>query len=109
MQGHAKRMGHSEEFWQNMVHLNGNVKPLQYSCIKNPMNNVKKQKDITAEDECPAPPRLEYIQYATGKERGQLLINSRKREAAGPKQKRRSVVNVSGYESKVQCYKNNIA
>ena len=73
------------------------------------MNNVKKQKDMTAEDECPAPPKLEYIQYATGKERGQLLINSRKLEAAGPRQKRRSVVNVSGYESKVQCYKNNIA
>ena len=73
---------------------------------ENTRHSMKSQKDMTPEDETP---RLEGVQYATGKERGQLLIISRKHEAAGPKQKRRSVVNVSGYESKVQCHKNNIA
>ena len=56
MQGHAKRMGHSEEFWQNVVHLNGNVKPLQYSCIKDPMNSIKRQKDMKLEDKRPPAP-----------------------------------------------------
>ena len=28
-----------------------NDKPLQYSCLKNPMNSVKRQKDTTLRDE----------------------------------------------------------
>ena len=39
-----------------------NEKPLQYSCCKNPMNSMKRQKDIPLEDESP---RLEGVQYAT--------------------------------------------
>ena len=31
----------------------GNGKPLQYSCSENLMNNMKRQKDITLEDEPP--------------------------------------------------------
>ena len=31
----------------------GNGKPLQYSCLENPMNSVKKQKDRTLKDELP--------------------------------------------------------
>ena len=42
-----------------------NDKPLQYSCLENPMNSVKRQKDRTLEDELP---RLIGAQYATGKE-----------------------------------------
>ena len=41
----------------------GNGKPLQYSCLENPMNNMKKQKDRTLKDELP---RLVGAQYATG-------------------------------------------
>ena len=49
----------------------GNGKPLKYSFLKNPMNSIKRQKDMTLKDE---PSRLEGIQYATGKGREQLLI-----------------------------------
>ena len=31
----------------------GNGKPLQYSCLENPMNNMKRQKDRTLGDEPP--------------------------------------------------------
>ena len=41
----------------------GNGKPLQYSCLENPMNSVKRQKDRTLKDELP---RSVGAQYATG-------------------------------------------
>ena len=41
----------------------GNGKPLQYSCLENPMNNMKRQKDEKLKDELP---RLVGAQYATG-------------------------------------------
>ena len=43
----------------------GNGKPLQYSCLENAMNSMKRQKDMTLKDE---PPKLEGAQYATGEE-----------------------------------------
>ena len=42
-----------------------NGKPLQYSCLENPMNSVKRQKDKTLKDELP---RSVDAQYATGEE-----------------------------------------
>ena len=33
----------------------GNGKPLQYSCLGNPMNSMKRQKDRTLKDECRVP------------------------------------------------------
>ena len=51
-----------------------NGKPLQYSCLENPMNSMKRQKDRTLKDE---PPRLVDAQYATG---DQWRNNSRKNE-----------------------------
>ena len=59
----------------------GNGKPLQYSCLENPMNSMKRQKDRTLKDELP---RLVGAQYATGE---QWRINSRKNEETEPKQK----------------------
>ena len=41
----------------------GNSKPLQYSCLENPMNSMKRQKDRTLKDELP---RSVGAQYATG-------------------------------------------
>ena len=41
----------------------GNDKPLQYSCLENPMNSVKRQKDRTQKDELPT---LLGAQNATG-------------------------------------------
>ena len=40
-----------------------NGKPLQYACLENPMNSMKKQKDSTLKDELP---RSVGAQYATG-------------------------------------------
>ena len=59
----------------------GNGKPLQYSCLENPMNSMKRQKDRTLKDELP---RLVGAQYATGY---QWRSNSRKNEGTEPKQK----------------------
>ena len=44
----------------------GNGKPLQYSCLLNPMNSIKRQKDRKLKDELP---KLVGAQYATGEER----------------------------------------
>ena len=43
----------------------GNDKPLQYSCLENTMNNMKRQKDRTLKDKLP---RSAGAQYATGEE-----------------------------------------
>ena len=81
----------------------GNGKPLQYSCLENPMDNMKRQKDRTLKDELP---RSEGAQYAIG---DQWRNNSRKNEETEPKQKQHPVVDVSGGEGKVQWVKSNIA
>ena len=72
-----------------------NSKPLQYSCLENPMNSVKRQKDMTLKDELP---RSVGPQYATGEE---WRNNSRKNEETEPKQKQYPVVDVTGDRSKV--------
>ena len=41
----------------------GNGKPLQYSCLENPMNSVKRQNDRILKEELP---RSVDAQYATG-------------------------------------------
>ena len=59
----------------------GNDKSLQYSCLENPMNSMKRQKDKTLEDELL---RLVSAQYATG---DQWRNNSRKNEGMEAKVK----------------------
>ena len=73
----------------------GNVKALQYSCLENPINSMKRQKDRTLKDELP---RLVGAQYATGEEGRN---NSRKNEETEPKQKQHPVVDVTGDGSNV--------
>ena len=73
----------------------GNGKPLQYSCLENPMNSMKRQKDRTLRDELL---RLVGVQYATG---DQWRNNSRKTEEMEPKRKQLLVVDVTGDGSKV--------
>ena len=70
----------------------GNGKPLQYSCLENPMDIMKRQKDRTLKDELPG---LVGAQYATG---DQWRNNSRKNEGMEPKQKQYPVVDVTGYK-----------
>ena len=77
----------------------GNGKPLQYSCLENPMDSMKRQKDRTMKDELP---RLVCAQYATG---DQWRNNSRKNEEMEKKQKQQPVVDMTGDRSNVQWYK----
>ena len=73
----------------------GHGKPLQYSCLENTMNSMKRQKDRTLKDEFSRPLGAEY---ATG---DQWSNNSRKNEGMEPKQKQYQVVDVTGDRSKV--------
>ena len=82
----------SDKVWST-VERNG--KPLQYSCLENPMNSMKRPKDRTLKDELP---RLVAAQYATG---DQWRNNSRKNEGMEPKQKQYPVVDVTGDGSKM--------
>ena len=72
----------------------GNGKPLQYSCLDNPMNSMKRQTDRTLKDELS---RSVDAQYTTG---DQWRNNSRKNEGMEPKQKQHPVVDVTGDGSK---------
>ena len=74
----------------------GNGKPLQYSCLENPMNNMKRQKYSTLRDELF---RSLCAQYATGEE---WRNNSRKNEEMERKQKQYPAVDVTGDRSKVK-------
>ena len=74
----------------------GNGRPLQYSCLENPMNSMKRQKYRTLKDEHPG---LVGAQYATG---DQWKTNSGKNEETERKQKHHPVVDVTGDGSKVR-------
>ena len=80
MQGHPRQVTveNSAKTWSTGER---NGKPLQYSCLENPMNSVKGLKDVTLEDE---PPRSVGVQYVTREEQRN---SSRKDDEAGPKQK----------------------
>ena len=82
----------SDRMWSTRE---GNGKPLQYSCLKNPMNSMKRQKDRTLRDELP---RSVGVQNATG---DQWRNNSIKNEGMEPKRKQHPVVDGTGDRSKV--------
>ena len=82
----------SDRMWSTRE---GTGKPLQYSCLENPMNSMKRQKDRTPKEELP---RSVGVQYATGDQWGN---NSRKNEGMKPKQKQYPVVDVTGDRSKI--------
>ena len=73
----------------------GNDKPLQCSCLENPMNGMKRQSDRILKGELP---RSVGAQYATG---DQWRNNSRKNEGMEPKQKQHPVVDGNGDRNKV--------
>ena len=77
----------------------GNGKPLQYSCLENPMNSMRRQNDRTLKEELP---RSVGAPYAPG---DQWRHNSRKNEGMEPKQKQYPVVDGTADRSKVRCYK----
>ena len=73
----------------------GNGRPLQDSCLENPMSSMKRQNDMIPKKEHP---RSLGAQYATG---DQLKNDSRKNEGMEPKQKQYPAVDVTGDRSKV--------
>ena len=73
----------------------GNGKPLQYSCLENPMNSMKRQNGSIPKEELHS---SVGAQYATG---DQWRNNSRKNEGMEPKQKQYPVLDVIGDRSKV--------
>ena len=77
----------------------GNGKPLQYFCLENPMNSMKRLNDRILKEELP---RSVGAQYATG---DQWRNNSRETEGMELKQNQHSVVDGTGNRSKVWCYK----
>ena len=83
---------YSDKTWSTRE---GNGKPLQYSCLENHMNSMKRQKDRTLKDEIP---KSVGAQYTTGKE---WRNSSRKNEETEPKQKQSPAVDVTGDGSKV--------
>ena len=85
-------MERSDRMWSTGE---GNGKPLQYSCLENPMNSVKRQNDRILKGELAG---SVSAQYAT---RDQWRNNSRKNEGMEPKQKQYPVVDVTGDRSKV--------
>ena len=89
-------VGRSDKLW---LTGEGNGKLLQNSCLENPMNSMKRQKDMTLNDELL---RLVSAQCATG---DQWRNNSRKNEETEPKQKHHPIVDVTGDRSKVRCCK----
>jgi len=74
----------------------GNGKLLQYSCLENTMNSMKRQNDRILKEELP---RSVGAQYATG---DQWRNNSIKNEEMEPKQKQYPGVDVTGDRSKVR-------
>ena len=83
-----------ESFDKTWSTREGNGKPLPYSCLENPMNSMKRQKDRTLKDELP---RSVGAQYATG---DKWRNNSRKNKETQLKQKQHPVVDVIGDGSK---------
>ena len=77
----------------------GMAPSLQYCCLENPMNSMKRQNDRTLKDELPG---SVGAQYAIG---DQWRNNSTKYDKPEPEQKQRPVVDVTGDGTKVQCCK----
>ena len=86
-------MESSDKMWSSEGR---NGKPLQYPCLENSMNSMKRQKDMTLKDEFS---RSVGAQYATEEE---WRNNSRKNEETEPKRKQRPVVDVTRDGSKEQ-------
>ena len=81
----------------------GTGKPLQYSCLENPMNSMRRQNDRILKEELP---RWVGAQYATG---DQWRNNSRKDEGMEPEQKQYPVVDGTSDRARSDAVKSNIA
>ena len=85
-----------DRMWSTME---GTGKPLQYSCLENTMNSMKRQNDKILKEGLP---RSVGTQHATG---DHWRNNSRKDEGMEPKQKQYPAADVTGDRSKIRCCK----
>ena len=85
-------MESSDKIWSTRE---GNGKPLQYSCLENPMNSMKRQNDRILKEKLP---RSVGAQYAT---EDQWRNNTRKNEETEPKKKQHPIVDENGDGIKV--------
>ena len=92
-------VGSSDKTWPTREE---NGQPLQYHCLENHTNSMKRQKDGKLKDELP---RSVGAQYATGEE---WRNNYRKNEEMEPKQKQHPVADVTGDKVKFDAVKSNI-
>ena len=97
--GHPRWMGDGGEFWQKVAHWRRNGKPLQYSCLENPMK-VWKGKKYDTTRWTPQVGRYSICYW-----RSYWINSSRKNEETEPKQKQHPVVDVTDDGGKVRCYK----
>ena len=79
-----------------------NGKPLQYSCLENPINSMKRQNDRTLKDEL----KSAGAQYTTG---DQWRNNSRKNKEMEPKQQNTQLWMGLVIEARFDAVKSNIA
>ena len=94
------RVKRSDRMWSTGE---GNGKPVQYSCLENPMNSMKRQTDRTLKDELS---RSVGDHYATG---DRWRNNFRKTEGMEPKQRQHPVVGGTLIEARSNAVKSNIA
>ena len=73
----------------------GNGKPLQFYCLENPMNRMKRQNDRILKEKLPG---SLGVKYATG---DQWRNHSRENEGMEPNKKQYPAVDVTGDGSKV--------
>ena len=85
-------VGRSDRMWSTGE---GKGKPLQYSCLENPMNSMRRQNDWILKEKLPM---SVGVQYATV---DKWRNNSRKNEGMELKQKQYPVVDVTGDRNKV--------
>ena len=92
-------MGHSEEFWQNVVNWRKKWQHILVFPSGKPHEQHEKAKRYDTGRL--ATSRTEGVQYATGEEQRKITNSSRKSEGAGPLWKLCSTVDVSGGENPI--------
>ena len=81
----------------------GNGEPIQFSCLENPMNSMKRQKDRTLQDELPRSVSAQYTME------DQWRNNSRNNEGVELKQRQHPVLGGALIEARFDAVERNIA
>ena len=108
---HAK-IPKTDRSWRQVVESSDKMwptrggNPLQYSCLENPMNSMKRQRDITPEEE---PPSGKVSNMLLGKSRGQLLISLQRMKPLGQSRNDAQLWMCLVVKIKSSAVKNNIA